>query len=92
MVGLDVFVSDGESNEEAQTRGLAAVGRTVDRHTGESVVVGTHGNLLTLVLNAYDDRFDVDFWRDELTTPDVYEVEFADESRSDPVGITGLYE
>lgn len=79
---------DGESNDEAQTRGLAAVERTVNRHADESVVVGTHGNILTLVLSAYDERFDVDFWRDELTTPDVYEVEFADENRSDPTNIT----
>lgn len=69
---------DGESNLEAQARGLAAVERTIDRHSGDTVVVGTHGNLLTLVLNGYDERFDFSFWRDELTTPDVYEVAFSD--------------
>ncbi|WP_231186753.1 histidine phosphatase family protein [Haladaptatus sp. DYF46] len=82
---------DGESNDDAQTRGLAAVERTIDRHAGESVVVGTHGNLLTLVLNAYDERFDVEFWRADLTTPDVYEVEFSDGNRDDPVEITRRY-
>ncbi len=56
------------------------------------MVVGTHGNLLTLVLNAYDERFGVEFWRTDLTMPDVYEVEFADGSRDDPVAITRRYE
>jgi 2,3-bisphosphoglycerate-dependent phosphoglycerate mutase len=83
---------DGESNDDAQTRGLAAVERTTDRHAGESVVVGTHGNLLTLVLNAYDERFGVEFWRTDLTMPDVYEVAFSDGNRDDPVEITRRYE
>nr|WP_305794332.1 histidine phosphatase family protein [Halomarina rubra] len=68
----------GESSDEAQTRGVAAVERTLDRHAGETVAVGTHGQLLTATLNRYDDRFDVTFWREELTTPDVYEAQFED--------------
>ena len=66
----------GESSEEARARGVAAVERTLDRHDGETVAVATHGQLLTTTLNHYDDRFDRAFWRDELTTPDVYEARF----------------
>jgi 2,3-bisphosphoglycerate-dependent phosphoglycerate mutase len=69
---------DGESSLEAQRRGLAALDRALSRYEGGSVVVGTHGQLLTTVLNYYDDQFDAAFWRDELTTPDVYEAEFVD--------------
>jgi 2,3-bisphosphoglycerate-dependent phosphoglycerate mutase len=83
---------DGESNDDAQARGLAAVERTINRHVGESVAVGTHGNLLTLVLNEYDEGFDVEFWRTDLTTPDVYEVGFSDGCRDDPVKIRRRYE
>ena len=67
---------DGESSEEAQARGVAAVERTLDRHEAETVAVCTHGQLLTATLNHYDERFDRAFWRDELTTPDVYEARF----------------
>ena len=45
------------------------------RHAGQHVVVATHGNLLALILNAFDPSFGYEFWR-ELSFPDVYEVEF----------------
>ena len=68
----------GESNEDARERGVRALERILERHAGETVVVGTHGNLLTLLLGHYDDRFGFAFWRDELTTPDVYAARFDD--------------
>jgi 2,3-bisphosphoglycerate-dependent phosphoglycerate mutase len=66
---------EGESNAVAQTRGLAAVHQFIKRHAGQHVVVGTHGNLLALILNGFDPWFGYEFWR-ELSFPDVYEVEF----------------
>ena len=68
----------GESNRDARKRGVVALEHVLDRYRGKRVAVGTHGNLLTLLLGHYDDRFDYDFWNGELTTPDVYEAEFAD--------------
>ena len=66
---------DGESNAVAQTRGLAAVHRLVARHTGQHVVVTTHGNLLALILNGFDPSFGYEFWC-KLSFPDIYELEF----------------
>lgn len=68
----------GESNVDAPARGVDAVERILERFAGRRVVVGTHGNLLTLVLGRFDDRFDYDFWNDELATPDVYAAEFVE--------------
>ena len=68
-------IADGESNAEAQTRGLAAVQHVIKRHTGQGVVVATHGNLLALILNGFDSSFGFEFWR-TLSFPDVYELEF----------------
>ncbi|MFC6731191.1 MULTISPECIES: histidine phosphatase family protein [unclassified Haladaptatus] len=68
----------GESNWEAQARGVTALERILDAHPDDHVVVGTHGNLLTLILNHYDDRFDFAFWRDELRTPDCLRAVFED--------------
>lgn len=73
-----VALPGGESNAEAQRRGVAALERTLAEHEGEAVAVGTHGQVLTLVLHHYDDRFDLAFWRETLATPDVYEATFAD--------------
>ncbi len=65
----------GESNLEAQARGLAVVRTVVARHVGSQVVLGTHGNLLALVLNALDSRFGYEFWQG-LSFPDIYKVTF----------------
>ncbi|MCO8255163.1 histidine phosphatase family protein [Haladaptatus sp. AB618] len=81
---------NGESNRDAKRRGVAAVERLRERHSGESIVVGTHGNLLTLILHEYDERFDAEFWRAELTMPDIYEVTFPAEDEE--VEITRRYE
>jgi 2,3-bisphosphoglycerate-dependent phosphoglycerate mutase len=64
-----------ESNEMAQARGVAAIRKILDAHTGRRVVVATHGNLLALILNALRPTFGFEFWR-ALTFPDVYELRF----------------
>jgi 2,3-bisphosphoglycerate-dependent phosphoglycerate mutase len=66
----------GESNVQAQLRGLAAVRRAVARHAGSHVVLATHGNLLALVLNALNPRYTFEFWRG-LSFPDIYELTFS---------------
>ena len=68
-------IADGESNVVAQTRGLSAVRQFIARHAGQHLVVATHGNLMTLILNGLDPSFGYEFWR-ELSFPDVYELEF----------------
>lgn len=40
------------------------------------MAVGIHGNLLTLLLGHYDNRYGFEFWRDDLTTSDVYHTRF----------------
>jgi len=61
----------GEPNAAAQRRGVAAVQRLMERHPTDHVVLGTHGNLLALVLQHFDAGVDFAFWR-SLTMPDVY--------------------
>jgi 2,3-bisphosphoglycerate-dependent phosphoglycerate mutase len=71
----DKAPAGGERNEQAQTRGLAFLHTVVARHRGQQVVVGTHGNLLALIVNGLDPRLGYDFWR-ELSFPDVYRLTF----------------
>lgn len=65
----------GESNEDARERGVEAVERTLARWNGRNVVIGTHGNLLALIFNYYDETYDFEFWQ-RLTMPDIYRVVF----------------
>lgn len=65
----------GESNRVAQGRGVAALERILALHAGQHVVIGTHGNLLALILQHYDPSVDFAFWR-SLTMPDAYRLRF----------------
>jgi 2,3-bisphosphoglycerate-dependent phosphoglycerate mutase len=64
----------GESNAAAQERGVRLVCRLVEQYPAGHVVLATHGNLLSLVLQHYDPSIDYHFWR-SLTMPDVYRLE-----------------
>lgn len=65
----------GESNEEAQRRGVEALELILERDGGRHVVIGTHGDLMTLILNHYDASFSYEFWR-KLDMPDAYKLFF----------------
>ena len=60
----------GESNMAAQQRGVAAIITLTRCHTGETIVVGTHGNLLALILQHWAPAVDDAFWS-RLTMPAV---------------------
>lgn len=61
----------GESNQAAKQRGVAATLEILERYPGERVAIGTHGNLMVLVMNHFDRRYGLEFWR-ELAMPDIY--------------------
>jgi 2,3-bisphosphoglycerate-dependent phosphoglycerate mutase len=65
----------GESNLDAQERGVAVMRRIIERHPEQQVVISTHGNLMALIMNALDKTYDYDFWRG-LSFPDIYRLHF----------------
>ncbi len=73
----DTAPQGGESNVQAQGRGIAVVRSVVMRHVESHVVLATHGNLLALLLNALDPTFGYEFWR-QLSFPDIYQLVFND--------------
>ncbi|MGV3489072.1 MAG: histidine phosphatase family protein [Tuberibacillus sp.] len=67
----------GESNREAAERGIRALNEVlVTYHDKRNIVIGTHGNLMTLIMQHYDARYDYLFWKNELKMPDVYGLTF----------------
>ena len=64
----------GESNAAAQERGLALVYSLAERHPGGQIVLGTHGNLLALIVQGLFPDCGYRFWQ-RLTMPDVYRLE-----------------
>ncbi|MFD2045459.1 histidine phosphatase family protein [Ornithinibacillus salinisoli] len=66
----------GESNIVAQNRGIQAIFETLETYEGKNVVIGTHGNLMVLMMNYFNSSFDFYFWK-ELDMPDIYALTFA---------------
>ncbi|CAN7483868.1 histidine phosphatase family protein [Rossellomorea sp. LjRoot5] len=67
----------GESNLTAQKRGVHGIFKILKEYNGKNVVIGTHGNIMVLIMNYFDGKYGVEFWR-ELEMPDVYCLTFQD--------------
>lgn len=65
----------GESNVQAQSRGIEALQSLLLTYEGKKVVLGTHGNIMVLMLNYFDARYGYDFWK-KLDMPDLYKATF----------------
>lgn len=65
----------GESNVDAQKRGVAAMLELLKEYEGKRVAVGTHGNIMVLIMNYFDPRYGLAFW-ESLDLPDVYRLTF----------------
>lgn len=65
----------GESNNIAQKRGIQSLLQLLQTCEGKTMVIGTHGNLMALVMNYFDQRYDFNFWKN-LDMPDMYKLTF----------------
>ncbi len=58
---------------EAQRRAVALITTLAHRHAGQQIAVGTHGNLLALILQHYDPTLDTTV-QQRLSLPDLYQL------------------
>ncbi|MCM3757151.1 phosphoglycerate mutase family protein [Sporosarcina aquimarina] len=65
----------GESNEIAQLRGVEATLKVLDLYEGNNILIGTHGNIMVLIMKYFDDHYDFSFWKN-LEMPDAYRMVF----------------
>lgn len=65
----------GESNIIAQKRGIKAILKVLETYEGKNVTVGTHGNIMVLIMNYFDEKYGFNFWKD-LDMPDIYKLTF----------------
>jgi 2,3-bisphosphoglycerate-dependent phosphoglycerate mutase len=74
---LELCYEGGESSITAMNRALAVI--TDVKNSGLSnVVIVTHGNLMSLLLKYYDNKFGFEEWA-SLSNPDVYHLHFEGE-------------
>lgn len=69
----------GETGYFAQNRGVQSLKSVLNTHCGENIAIGTHGNIMVLIMNYYDKKFNYDFWKG-LSMPDIYKLSFEDET------------
>lgn len=69
---LELSYNGGETSEQAMERGIQMVNQVLAENH-RNVVLVTHGNLMTLLLKHFDERFGFEEWA-ALTNPDVYRV------------------
>ena len=74
---FDHRLPGGESNRECQTRAVGAVSRLGEQHAGERVVLASHGQWTSLLLNALDPGFGVEEWL-AIPNPAVFQVDLAE--------------
>jgi len=67
----------GESNADCQNRSIAVLNTILKEHKGKKIAIGTHGLVMTLMMNHFDSNFGLDFL-DQLKKPDIYKMQFED--------------
>ncbi|MEH7454360.1 histidine phosphatase family protein [Gottfriedia acidiceleris] len=72
-------LNGGESNYTAQKRGIEVINKLLKNYSGKNIVIGSHGNLMVLIMNYFDQKYDFNFWNG-LTMPDIYKLTFEGES------------
>ncbi|WP_152657694.1 histidine phosphatase family protein [Oceanobacillus sp. CFH 90083] len=71
-------LSGGESTFQAQNRSIPIIKRLLEDYAGKHIVIGTHGNIMTIIMNYFDDAYGYDFWK-STSKPDIYRLEFEGE-------------
>lgn len=72
----------GESNLVAQKRGVQALYNVLQQYKGNSIAIGTHSNIMVLIMNALDKRYDYSFWK-QLEMPAIYKLSFHEDKLVD---------
>ncbi|WP_155590991.1 histidine phosphatase family protein [Lysinibacillus cavernae] len=65
----------GESNQQAMARAVQSLQAIMLAHPQETIVIGTHGNIMVLMMHYFDPQYGYAFWQ-KLTMPDVYRLTF----------------
>ncbi|KOP78632.1 phosphoglycerate mutase [Lysinibacillus sp. FJAT-14745] len=65
----------GESNADCQQRAIKVLKELLNTYQGQKVIIGTHGAVMTLMMQFYDSRYDLNFLL-HTSKPDIYRMEF----------------
>ncbi|MEF3353862.1 histidine phosphatase family protein [Paenibacillus sp. GYB006] len=73
----DYALPGGESNTVCQNRSVVVLKNILEVHKGKKVAIGTHGNVMTLMMNYFNTNYGFDFMN-QTKKPDIYKLQFKD--------------
>lgn len=65
----------GESNADCQKRAIKVLKELLETFRDKKIVIGTHGAVMTLMMEYFDSTYDLDFLH-RTSKPDIYKMEF----------------
>lgn len=69
-------LAGGETTNQAQERAIPIIKKLLKEHEGKNIVLGTHGNIMTIIMNYFDAQYGYEFWK-STSKPDIYKLEFS---------------
>lgn len=79
---IDFCMPEGETTRQAQERAIPIILKLLSDYEGKKIVIGTHGNIMTIILNYFDSNYGFEFWK-QTSKPDVYKLEFEEKKLKD---------
>ncbi|EPC8418414.1 MULTISPECIES: histidine phosphatase family protein [Bacillus cereus group] len=74
----DCTLMEGESYKDCQRRVVKVLKEILMDFQGQKIVIGTHGLVMTLMMNYFDKQYGFEFLI-HTSKPDIYKLEFNDE-------------
>jgi 2,3-bisphosphoglycerate-dependent phosphoglycerate mutase len=72
---IDYCLKGGETTREAQNRAIPVIEKLLNEYAGQKIAIGTHGNIMAIILKYYDNSYGYAFWQ-QATKPDIYKLTF----------------
>lgn len=63
---------------DVQNRAIPVIKDLLYNYTAKTIIIGTHGNVMTIILNYFNKEYGYQFW-DSTTKPDIYKLVFSGE-------------
>lgn len=73
----DYALDGGETTRQAQQRAIPMIQKLLNEYEGKNIAIGTHGNIMTIIMNYFDKTYGFNFWN-RTTKPDIYKLTFVD--------------
>ena len=75
---IDFQLTDGESIRDVQNRAIPVIKNLLNNYEGKTIIIGTHGNVMTIIMNYFNKAYGYEFWKN-TSKPDIYKLVFSGE-------------